>query len=94
MDDAGLDRGLRKDRRDRLRKALQAVDHGDQDVLDPARAFKSFMTLSQNSGAFGRLDPEPENILRPVGGDREREILRTHPSSRILTRMASKKTSG
>src|ERR1700689_2099973 len=34
MNDAGLNRGLRKDGLDRLRKALQAVDHGDQDVLD------------------------------------------------------------
>ena len=55
---AGLYRGLRKDRLDRLRKASQAVDHGDQDVLDP-RAFKSFITLSQN------LAPSVVSIQRP-----------------------------
>lgn len=36
MHDAGLHRGFRKGRRDRLGKALETVDDGDQDVLDPA----------------------------------------------------------
>ena len=34
--DTGLDLGCRIDALDRLRKALQAVDHGDQDVLGAA----------------------------------------------------------
>jgi len=34
MDDAGLDRRRWKDGEDRLRKALQAVDDGDENVLD------------------------------------------------------------
>jgi hypothetical protein len=47
MDDAGLDRGLRKDRFDRLRKAFQAIDDGAQDVLDPA-GLQIVHALSQN----------------------------------------------
>jgi hypothetical protein len=39
------------------------------------RAFRSFITLSQIC-ALGRLDPEPEDVLRPVGGDAERQIDR------------------
>ncbi len=34
MDDAGLNRGLWKDRVDGVGEALQAVDDGDQNVLD------------------------------------------------------------
>ena len=73
MDDAGLNRGLRKDRLDRPRKALQAVDDGDQDVLDAA-GLQLVHHLEPEFGAFGRLDPEPENVLRPICCDPEREI--------------------
>jgi len=34
--DAGLDRGLGEHRPDRLKKAFEAVDHRDQDVLHAA----------------------------------------------------------
>ena len=47
MDNAGLDDRLRKDGSDGFGKALQAVDHGDQDVL-AATLFSSFITRSQN----------------------------------------------
>ena len=36
MDDAGLHRRLGKDRSDRVRKAFQAIDHGEQNVLGAA----------------------------------------------------------
>ena len=36
VDDAGLHPGLREDGLDRLREAGEAVDAGDQDVLDAA----------------------------------------------------------
>jgi hypothetical protein len=36
MDDAGLHRRTREGRVDGIGQALQAVDHGDQDVLAPS----------------------------------------------------------
>ena len=54
------------------------VDHGDQDVLDPAgldpAGLQIVHHLEPEFGALGRLDPEAENVLRSVGGDAQREI--------------------
>ena len=46
--DAGLHPGLGEGRLDRVGEALQAVDAGDQDVLDAAAACRSLRTASQN----------------------------------------------
>src|SRR5512134_3713279 len=60
MDDAGLHLGLRKDSGDRLRKALQAVDDGDQHVLDAA----AFQLVHH---------PEPKLMVGALAcGERER----------------------
>src|SRR4051812_34095928 len=37
LDNTGLDRGLREDGQNRLRKALQAIHHGDQQSSTPLR---------------------------------------------------------
>jgi hypothetical protein len=68
-----LNRGLWKDRPDRLRKTLQAVDDGDQDILDAA-GLQIVHDLEPEFGALRRLDPEPKDVLRPVRRDAEREI--------------------
>ena len=73
MDDAGLNRDLRKDRLDRLREALQAIDDGDQDILGAA-SLQIVHDLEPELGALGRFDPEAENVLRSVRCDAEREI--------------------
>jgi hypothetical protein len=72
-DNAGLNRDLRKDRLDRLREALQAIDDGDQDILGAA-SLQIVHDLEPELGALGRFDPEAENVLRSVRCDAEREI--------------------
>ena len=78
---------------DRLGEALQAVHHGNQDIAPTPRFFISFMTRSQNLAALCLLDPNAEDFLGAVrAGCRaqcRRPLLRTKPSSLILTRMAS-----
>ena len=66
VNDAGLDLGLWKHRGDRLRKALQAIDDGDQDVFEP-RFFSSFMTRSQNFAPSVCSIHRPRISLVPSG---------------------------
>jgi hypothetical protein len=54
-------------------KTLQAVDNGNQDVADAA-GLQLVHHLEPEFGALGRLDPEPENVLRSIGCDAKREI--------------------
>lgn len=59
MHDAGLDQRLGKHRADRLREALQAVDHGNQDVVGaPVLDFGLTRRQSKNTmahaGSSGR----------------------------------------
>ena len=75
MDDAGLHLGLRKDGGDRLRKALQAVDDGDQHVLDAA-ALQLVHHPQPELGALGLLDPKPQDFLRSVRPDAKGDIDR------------------
>ena len=63
---AGLDDRLRKDCVDRLGKALQAVDDGDQDVLDAAVP-QLVHDAQPELRALCRLDPDAENVLGAVG---------------------------
>ena len=51
MDDAGLHDGRRKHGGDSLGKSLQAIDDGDQNVLEP-RFLSSVMTRNQNLAPF------------------------------------------
>src|SRR5512144_2257955 len=73
MDDAGLHLGLRKYRRDRFGKALQAVDNGDQDVLDAA-AFQLVHHPEPELGALRLLDPKSQDFLRSVRPDAKGDI--------------------
>lgn len=73
--DAGLNLGAREDGRDRLREALQAINHRDQDVVDAA-VFKLRHDLEPELRPFGLFDPDTEDVLRPVGQDGKRQIDR------------------
>src|SRR5512144_746739 len=75
MDDAGLHLGLRKDSGDRLRKALQAVDDGDQHVLDAA-AFQLVHHPEPELRALRLLDPKSQDFLRSVRPDAKGNIDR------------------
>ena len=59
MDDAGLHDRRRKHRGDRLGKSLQAIDDGDQNVLDAAVLQFVHDACSQN------LAPSEVSIQRP-----------------------------
>jgi hypothetical protein len=59
MHDAGLNRRFGEGRGDRLGEALQSLHDGNQDVLEPARLRRSFITDSQN------LAPSLSAIQRP-----------------------------
>lgn len=75
VDDAGLRRGLREGRIDRLGKPLQPVDHRNQDVLNAAVA--RFVHHGQPAvRAFVVGDPETEHLALPVARDPERKIDR------------------
>jgi len=58
---AGLRDRPRKDRVDRLRKALEAIDPGDQNILD-APVFQLVHDAQPEFGAFRGFDPKTENI--------------------------------
>ena len=62
---AGL-RRLQENRVDRLRKALQAVDNGDADVLD-ATIFQLVHDPQPEFGAFEVLIQRPRISLVPSG---------------------------
>ena len=65
MDNAGLDLGPWEDRGDRVGKALQAVNHGNENVLDAAVA-QFVHDPEPELRALRLLDPEAEDILIAV----------------------------
>src|SRR5215471_6081134 len=73
VDDAGLHHGLRIDRGDRLGKAFEPVDDGDEDVVDAAR-LELVDDLEPEFGPLGLLDPQPQNVLIAIRIERERYI--------------------
>lgn len=73
MHDASLNDGLGKDGVDRLGKALQAVDDGDQDVGDAA-VLQFVHDTQPELGAFRLLDPDAQNLPGAVGQDAERDV--------------------
>jgi hypothetical protein len=73
VNDAGLHHGLRKHRRDRVGKALEPIDHRNDDVVDAAR-LELVDHLEPELGAFGLLDPQPQNVLLAVRIERERHV--------------------
>src|SRR5206468_3908774 len=76
---------------------FKPVGHRDEDVLTAAR-LQVGEDLHPKLGAFGLLNPDPENIARSVRQHGQREVhglaARTTASSRIFTRRASKNTTG
>lgn len=75
MHDAGLRRGGREYRLDRLRKALAAVDAGDEDVSEAAVA-QFVEDLHPELRALGVLEPQAEHVARAVQADRHRQVAR------------------
>ena len=73
MNDAGLHRCLGEDRDDRLGKALQAVDDGDQHVLDAA-IFQLVHHAQPEFGAFVLLEPQPQDLLGAISAHAERDV--------------------
>src|SRR5258708_30171437 len=96
MDDAGLHDRRRKHGGDRLGKSLQAINDGNQNVLD-ATVLEFGHDAQPEFSAFRGFDPKAQDVLGSFRRDAKRDIdalLRTSPSSWTLTRSASKKTSG
>jgi hypothetical protein len=74
---------LWKDRCDRLSKALQTVNHGNENVADaPGPQF--IHDPQPEFGAFGGFDHRPRMSFVPSGVTPSATLLRTSPSSRIL----------
>ena len=75
MNDAGLDRGLRVDRLDRLREPFQPVNAADQDVLHTA-LLEVGQHLHPELRALIGLEPHPQHVTLTVHADRQRQIAR------------------
>ena len=75
VDDASLNDGLRENGINGLRKALQAVDDGDENVLDSA-GLELVDDAQPEFGALGLFDPDAENLLGAVRQDAERDVDR------------------
>jgi site-specific DNA recombinase len=75
VDNAGLHRGLGEYRQDRLREALQPVDHCQEHVLHAAVA--EFVHHPQPElGALVLLEPKSKDFLGAVGANPERDVDR------------------
>ena len=73
MHDAGLDLRVREHRADGVREALQAIDDGNQQVVDAAIAQLAHHPHPELC-PLGLLDPDPEHVLAPVRRDADRQI--------------------
>jgi hypothetical protein len=73
VDDAGLHDRAREDGSDRVREALEAVDHGEDDVVDTA-VLELVHNAQPELGAFGLLDPDAQNVLVTLAIERQGEI--------------------
>ncbi len=71
--DAGLDLRLRKDSVDGLWEALEAIDHGDQYILD-ATVLQFGHDAQPELGTFGLFDPDAQYLLGAVGAHAQRQI--------------------
>jgi len=71
VDDAGLHRGVWKHGQDRLGKPLQAVDDGEQHVLDAA-VVELVHDAQPELCPFVLLEPEAEDFLGSVGPNAQR----------------------
>ena len=75
MNDAGLDRRFREDRGDRIWEALQAIDHGDEQIIDAA-IFQLVHDAQPEFRALALLDPHAENFFAAVVPNAERDMNR------------------
>ncbi len=69
MDDAGLHPGLRKHGGDRVGKAGEAVDAGDEDIGDAAA-----VQVVEDGRAFGVLPPQAERLAVAFDGDTDGQV--------------------
>ncbi len=73
VDNAGLHLGPREHGGDRLGEALQAVDDGDEDVLDAAVP-ELVHDAQPELATLGLLDPQPQHLLGAVRADAKGNI--------------------
>ena len=73
MDDAGLHPGLGEDGLDGVGEALEAVDAGDEDVVDAA-ALEVVEDGQPELGALGALEPQPQHVTLAVGVDADGQV--------------------
>lgn len=80
MHNTGLDHRTWEHRLDRLREALQPVNHRDQDVLDTA-VLQLIQDRKPELGAFAPFDPQPPHLFLAASGQRQRDVdhLVPHP---------------
>src|SRR5229473_4774930 len=76
MHDAGLHQGLGKHRGDRLGKALEPIDHRDQDVLGPAVTQLGHHPQPEFR-PFSLLDPQPQDFLVARATHPDRQVNRS-----------------
>ena len=68
----------------RLGHALQAVGHGDQDVIDAA-GLQVVEHLHPELGPLGVLDPDPQDVARAVGQHAQRQVAWRLPADAGLS---------
>src|SRR5471030_2232094 len=73
--DAGLDLRLREHGVDGLRETLQAVDHGDQHVLD-STVLQFGHDAQPELSPLSLLNPNAQDFLGAVGAHAQRQIYR------------------
>lgn len=68
---------------DRVRKAFQPIDHGDENVIDATAAM--FIEDSRPKfRAFRMFDPGPQHVARTVGQDRQCPVVRIVTNNGIV----------
>lgn len=75
MHDTGLDRRFREYRVDRFREALQAVDHGNQDVLHAAQ-LQVVDHPQPELGPLGLLESKAQHVTCAVATHAQRQVDR------------------
>lgn len=75
MHDAGLHGRAREGRADGLGQALQAVDHGNQDVPAPS-GLEFIEDLEPELGPLGLLDPQAQHVALAVSLHAQRQVHR------------------
>ena len=83
MDDAGLHRRLGKDGMNGVRKALQAIHDGHEDVLDTA-VLQLVHDAQPELRALVLLEPQAEDLLAAVGSDAEGDVHRLVPDEPLV----------